>query len=348
MAELVFPLVATLGLILVAIPLTSLICKLVLVVYSPPNTAAGIRERGSSTRYLLLMAPTVAPAVVLVSAILHHAEAERAAMTCLFDHFADPWCAEPVTILASIAALVGGALVWKRRVATRAVVGLADADDEDATERLAAAITNAPRLSAPRGRTRLVHGDEIRTVGLIRPTIEVGVQLAKMLSVDELAAALLHEHEHARGYDPLRFVIAAACKALNPASALLESEWVQWRRGREAVCDEAAVHRGANPYSLAQALVLAARPKGEVATTGAHLGRGGGIELLRVRISLLMGYAKRTPPCRCARTATKIAVLAVAVLAILPHYLGDDLIGEVHQATERIALEMLSDGEQTD
>ena len=85
-----------------------------------------------------------------------------------------------------------------------------------------------------------------------------------------------------------------------------------------------------------------ARPRADNGTA-AHLGRGGGIHLLRVRVALLMGYATSRPRCHCSRTAPKLAALAIVLFATLPHYLGDDIIVDLHQSTERIAVELGAD-----
>jgi beta-lactamase regulating signal transducer with metallopeptidase domain len=138
----------------------------------------------------------------------------------------------------------------------------------------------------------------------------------------------------------LRFLVAAVCQSVNPAAFLLGDELARWRAGRETVCDEAAVHRGADPCSLAEALIAVARPP-EARGRAAHLSRGGGIELLRVRVTLLMDYATAPPRCHCARTAPKVAALAVVVLALLPHYFGQRVIVDLHQGAERVAFDAL-------
>ncbi len=341
MTELVFPLAATLILLLVAIPLTTMACKVVLVLWRPAQTESGIREWGSPTRYLLLVAPVGVPVVWLLSAVLHHAEAEEAALTCLFDNLSETWCAEPLIITGAILGLLVGTFVWRRRIATLAVTERAAITDELAERRVAEAVSTNSRLAGLRPRLVVVEGDEIRTLGLLRRSVEVGAELARTLSTAELASALLHEAEHVRGFDPLRFVVAAACQTLNPASALLADEIVRWRAGREAMCDEAAVHHGADPYSLAEALIVAARPRKRASTSSAYLGRGGGIGLLRIRVALLLGYTIQPPRCRCTRTATKLAGLAFVALAVLPHYWGDHLIVDLHLGVERVALDAL-------
>jgi beta-lactamase regulating signal transducer with metallopeptidase domain len=203
--------------------------------------------------------------------------------------------------------------------------------DLHALRKLDAACADLTALRTLRPRIRLVEGSVIRTVGLLRPHIEVGIAVACRLDASALAGALLHEQEHARGLDPLRFVVANACQTLNPTAFLLSGEVRNWRSGREAVCDEAAVHRGADPLALAEALVAAARPA--EAAPAAHLG-GGALSLLRGRIALLFSYATTPPRCHCGRTSSKLAAAALVTLGLLPHYWGDDLITDVHRGAE--------------
>jgi len=352
-AELVFPLVATFALVLFVIPLATVVSKMLLVALrrSAARTdgggvdphARGVREAGSTLRYLLLVAPVSVPAVWLASAAVHHAEAERAALACVIDHVSDGACSEPLMIATVIALALGSTFLWRRHVATAAVAERHLACDPVAERRLDAACVGHVRLLEQRHRIRVVEGRDVRTVGLFRPHVEVGAELVRSLDERALVGALLHEDEHVRGCDPLRFVVLSACQNLNPASALLADELWHWRRGREALCDEAAVHRGADPCSLAEALVAVARPPAALGAGVAHLGRGGGIELLRVRVTLLMDYATSPPRCRCASPAPKLAVLALVTLAVLPHYLGERVLVDLHQGTERVVFEALTD-----
>jgi len=350
-AELVFPLVATFALVLVAIPLATVASKLLLVALrraaaridddSAEPGARGVREAGSTLRYLLLVAPVCVPAVWLVSAAVHHAEAEGAALACAFDHVSDRACVEPLMIAIAIALALGSTFLWRRHIATRAIATRRLARDQVAERRMDAACASHPRLQSRRQRIRLVEGHDIRTVGLFRPHVEVGTTLARSLDEQALVGALLHENEHVHGFDPLRFVVLSVCQSLNPAASLLADELVHWRRGREAVCDESAVHRGADPCSLAEALIAVARPPGDLSAQAAHLGRGGGIELLRVRVALLMDYVTSPPRCRCARTAPKLTAVALVVLAVLPHYLGERIIVDLHQGAEQAVFDAL-------
>lgn len=339
MTELVFPVAATLALVLVAIPVATLVCKVLLVVSRPPATAAGVRQAGSSARYLLLVAPVCVPVVWLISALGHHAEAEQAALTCLFDHLTESFCTEPLVIAFAVASAVVATFVWRRQVATRAVTRRRIAHDDVAARKVNLVCASYGRLRALRERIRLIEGEEIRTVGLFGRHIEISVELANRLGPDALAGALLHEAEHVRGFDPLRFVIISVVQTLNPFAALLTNELALWRAGREAICDEAAVHHGAEPCSLAEALVAAARPRCDHGSVAAHLGRGGGIELLRIRVTLLMGYVTSPPRCHCSRTAAKLAAVAIPLLVVLPHYWGDHVIVALHQGVERIAVD---------
>jgi beta-lactamase regulating signal transducer with metallopeptidase domain len=345
-AELAFPFVATLALVFVAIPLATLASKLVLIALgsalSRPARArdgAGdasaerVRRDGSTQRYLLLVAPVAVPALWLVSAAAHHAEAEGAALACLFDHVAGGVCAEPWLIALVVAFALASSFLWRRHAATRGI-GARRADDPKAQRRIARARALHPRLR--HARIELVEGDELRTIGLLRPRIEVGVAVARTLDAQALGGALLHEHEHVRGRDPLRFVIASVCQSLNPAAFLLTEDLAAWRAGREVVCDEAAVHHGADPCGLAEALITVARP--QAANHSAYLGRGG-IDLLRVRVTLLMSYLTSPARCHCAPIGYRLAALAIVVFASLPHYWGEHVINQLHQGAERAAFD---------
>lgn len=345
MAELAFPAVATLALVLVAIPLATLASKMVLVAmrYAAAHArrgsvAPGLREAGSTLRYLLLVAPVTVPVVWLVSAAIHHAEEEEAALACLFDHVSEGVCSEPLMIAGVVALALAASFSWRRYVATRAVALARPAHDPIAEARVARARAGHPRLASIFDRVRLVEGDEIRTVGLVGARIELGVSVARALDEEALVGALLHEDEHVRGLDPLRFVLASVGQSLNPFAFLLADELVRWRAGREAACDAAAVHRGADPCGLAAALVAVARPPASAGAASAHLGRGGGMMLLRLRVALLMDYVQTPPRCHCARTAPKLAASLVVLLAALPHFCGERVLVDLHRGAERAAV----------
>ncbi len=347
MTELAFPLVATLVLVVVAIPLATVLAKLLFValrsrlVLSLWPQAGGIRQHGSTGRYLLIVAPVMVPTLWLGSAAMHHAEEEQAALACIFDHVSDGMCAEPLFIAAIIVSMLLLALWWRRRVATSAIARALRVHDGVALHRLASACASHPHLQALESRIQLVAGQQFRTVGWFDPCVEVGAAAVRRLDELSLAGALLHECVHVRARDPLRFLLASACQSINPVAFLLRDEWRLWRAGREAVCDEAAVHDGADACALAEALAAVARPLaggGTVAAVGhqaAHLARGSGMSLLRARVNLLMGYVDAPPRCRCASAAPKWALIGMVALTVLPHYWGEGAIVRLHQGAER-------------
>lgn len=343
MAELAFPAVATLALVFLAIPLATLVSKAMLIALRSAAGAAGLCAAGSSLRYVLLVAPVGVPVVWLVSAAIHHAEEEEAALACLFDHMSEGVCSEPLMLAGVIGLALFASFSWRRHVAIRAVIAASPADDPVAEARVSRVCASHPRLAALRERVRLVEGDEIRTVGLFVGRIEMGAQVARRLDDQALLGALLHEDEHVRGFDPLRFVFVSVCQSLNPFAFLLADELVRWRAGREAACDAAAVHRGADPCGLAAALVAVARPPAGAEAASAHLGRGGGISLLRLRIALLMDYVQSPPRCQCARTVAKLAASLVLLLAALPHFWGERVLVDIHRGAERAAVAFVSE-----
>jgi beta-lactamase regulating signal transducer with metallopeptidase domain len=326
--ELAFPLAAALLLILVAVPLATLLSKAALVTFR--------QERGGGPiSYLLLVSPVLVPAAWLLSAAAHHAEAREAALVCLLDHVAET-CLEPIFLLAVLSLMLAFVIV-KRQLAIPRFVKVRDARLERRLDRVCAAY---PALV--RTRLSIIEGRDVRTVGLLRARVEIGRQVMADLDDAALAAALLHEMEHVRSADPLRLFAAAACQTLNPLSFVLADELQRWRACREALCDEGAVCRGADPLALADALVAVARP--HASHVGAHLGVGGGLALLEARVSLLLSYAT-DPPKRSLRRATVTlaflllaVVLLVVAIVLLPHHMDGWPLAGLHHHAERVFL----------
>ena len=163
-------------------------------------------------------------------------------------------------------------------------------------------------------------GDQACTTGVIRPVIEVSCQLVDSLDDDALQGALLHEAEHVRGFDPLRYLMASVALSLNPTGWLLADESRRWRLAREARCDRGAVSRGASPLSLAEALLVAVRA-GSAASSGqpalAHSGEG---FFLRIRIQLLLGYASTCVVVPSRVRPVLVSAIAIVLLTVwLPH-----------------------------
>jgi beta-lactamase regulating signal transducer with metallopeptidase domain len=202
--------------------------------------------------------------------------------------------------------------------------------------RLAALAADHGDIARSRARIVPVEGDELRTVGVFAARVELGVEAAARLDDASLAAALLHELAHVGGRDPLRIVLAAVCQAINPLSFLLAGELGRWRAGREVRCDEAAVERGADPLALAAALVALARPRAQACAAAAHLGHGGGIALLRLRVSLLLAHRRVTRERRPSALVAAIALLLA--MALLPHFVDAWPLVHLHHQAERFVV----------
>ena len=114
---------------------------------------------------------------------------------------------------------------------------------------------------------------------------------------------------------------------------LLEPHAARWKAAREAHCDREAVLDGAEPLSLADAIVRAARPSArEVAALGAH-----DASVLSFRVRMLLAFAERAPV-RCCREGRSMMPLAIALLAgalVLPHHAGADALDVLHSGAEQ-------------
>ena len=340
MAEFAFPLAAGMLLFLVAIPTTTVLCKVLLLAIRPERTPLGLLQEGSSWRYLLLTAPVTLPTTLLLSSLAHHAEARRAVLTCLFDHLADTSCGEPTALAGGIALALAATLARRALLATRAVGRSLSALDTSAEQRLFRACASQGALRQLRSAPRLIKGVDIRTVGLLHPSVEVGALLVHQLDRDTLMGALLHEEAHVQGYDPLRFTVLSMLQNINPMSSLIEDDVVRWRRGREAVCDDVAVRSGADPLCLAEALVYAARPEAPMCAAAGLAGSD--MDALRMRVNLLMSYNHTQLRSDRIGWVAGGAILAAALCVALPHVVGAGAMIELHLGSERLALRVLA------
>lgn len=289
---------------------------------------------GSSASYLLVVGPALGSAVWFVSAGLHQSEPGRAMAACVTEHLGDEACACAVAFTVVLLLLTGGAFwrqlrrEWQGPRGVRVVAG-------PSVARLRAVCGGHAVLSRWARRIRVVEGagDGLRTVGLLWPRIEVDAALVGQLDDRALVAALLHEVAHAATWDPLRQLLASVSLRLNPLGRLLRPELARWRLAREAACDRAAVRMGAEPLSLAHALVVAARPgQGPAPLLSAALGAGG-LDAVKLRVHLLLGYADRPTLARRGREWSLVA-LAVVLLATLPHGAGAGFLDALHRAIE--------------
>lgn len=170
-----------------------------------------------------------------------------------------------------------------------------------------------------------------RTRGWLSPRIEVRCEAIAEWDESELVGALLHEVSHRHSLDPFRQTLVFLARHWNPFGWVLESERGAWRYARELNCDARAVARGADPLSLASALVSAARP----AEPCHHLHSVGldgcGADAIETRVQILMGYSEKPPAQLPSAGSAGWMLLSGPVLAaaLLPHLI-DGLPLPVH------------------
>lgn len=290
---------------------------------------------GGSLRFLALTGPVWGTLVWTAGASLHELEPG----SCLGHPGHHPGDLRVhvgllvISVVAPLAAALFHHLARNRRLGGRHQPLAAD---HPATARIAAILASDPRLS--RLRVRVLDDDSaalLRTDGWLRPRVEIGARLARTLPEPDLRAALYHEREHVRAYDPLRRLVLAVAVSLNPLARWVRPEADLWRFGRELACDRSAVAEGADPLGLAAALVAVARP-GE-ATLCPALARGP-VERLQVRVRLLLAYATRRPG-RAATPSAWILLAGVALLLAVPHAVDAwPLVGLYHDIHDGLFL----------
>lgn len=332
MSEAIFPLLGTALVVLVVLPGSALVTKLLLLL-SERHTSGGPLH-GLTPRYVLLLASSALPLLWFLSAGLHQLESPSIALACLLDHQTAALCFEPglFAVALGLTALVLAlpALSLGRRYPE---------DDSAAAASLRARLhrllnTHA-EIAELRGRLRVTSapGFALGTCGLWRPQVVVAVAFAARLRDTELASALGHELQHVRALDPLRYLLLRVALAVNPIGRrLLEPHADAWRAAREAHCDREAVLAGARPLCLAEALVTAARPLPvDVVALGAR-----DTALLRLRVQMLVAFSEAPPRRCCQRGPSSIPLALVLLLAalLLPHQAGTAALDALHQGAE--------------
>lgn len=317
-----------------AVPLATLAAKAVLV--GRWRRDPDPRRHGSGATFLILVAPSAGALLWFVSAGLHLSEPGSAVGVCRLEEAGATACLDALLFALLLTGLIATVLThgWWRHVARSGRRALRMRGDDEAAIRLRRLCAAHPRLRRLRNRVVAVEGDghPICTRGLLRPVIEISRRLIERLGDQALAAALLHEGEHHDARDPLRYLVASASLAINPCGFLLRKDLHRWRAAREAVCDEWAVRRAADPLALADALVAVARLDGPVRGLAAGLG-GPEHRLLRLRVHLLLDYASR-PPGRPSQWSIWLAVGAAAIVTALPHLVGAWPLDLAHAAVE--------------
>lgn len=309
------------------VPLATLLAKAVLVLRWRRDP--DVRRHGSLSAFLLVVAPSLATVLWVVSAALHESEAGGTSV-----HAAELSLAVHSLILASLLATVLASVLtyrWRRsgRHASRP-------SDAAAFARVARVCRATPGLASLRGRVRLVegHAHAICTHGFLRPVVEVSTELARRLDDDALKAALLHEAAHRDALDPLRHLLASAALGLNPLGFLLRPELRRWRACREAICDREAVRRSADPLSLAEAIVAASRLGRPAGGFAVGLGEGRAA-LVRLRVHLLLQVAEN-PALAAEPTPRWLGPALVLGVILAPHVVSAWPLDGLHRAAEHL------------
>ncbi len=335
MNEMLPPALGVLILYLLVVPAITLVGKLLLIL-----RRRRLKEPvhfGSTLMYLLLVSMVMGPALWFVSAVAHLSEPDRTTIACALGHVERELGRNALAlIMGGIVAIAAAVLRRAGREQRRKVTGCRVSVTAPQGLRLGRLCQENVHLASVSSRVHAVSGSDTRicTLGYLRPRIEVSIELMAQLDDRALTGALLHEAEHLRTFDPLRYLVAAVCLGLNPAAFLLRPEIIRWRQARELVCDRFAVRAGADPLSLAEALVVAARPRPEpMRAFSAQLGCGS-VPWLQYRINLLFGYSTR-PPGQEQRGLPSVLLAAIALAPlVLPHVVDAWPLAGLHHSLE--------------
>jgi hypothetical protein len=338
MIELFFPVIGTLLVFLVAVPALTLVSCVALRLL--PQAASSIDGHGNPVRYALTVAPVAVPVLWLVSASVHQLENGAPIAACVVDHLGTEICRDVVLF----GFLLLGVLGWgvARRLGLKPKADAQQMATFHASDSMVRRLQDVCRTHAALARyaTR-VHvvaqgRAPVCTRGLFRPRVELEAAVVDQLTDEELAAVLLHELEHARASDPLRFLIAQVCLSLNPLGYLLSAEYARYCFAREALCDRRAVQLGADALALARSIVAVAgnRPLPAFAAELCGDGMGG----IRLRVQLLLDYAARWPGPARWHAPFGFLTTSAASLLLLPHFMGTGPLDVLHLGVESAAL----------
>jgi Zn-dependent protease with chaperone function len=293
---------------------------------------------GSLGVFLLLLAPGLGAMAWFVSAAFHLSEPGSLDAVCSLDHAGLSVCVDALFFATFLLGVFVTALThrWWRSLGTvaRSPTPMLPPDDP-ASVRLRAVAAEHPDLRRLIGRLWAVResAQPIFTRGLLWPRIFVSRALIEGLDREGLSAALLHEAEHVAARDPLRYLLASVSLALNPCGFLLRKELRRWRAAREALCDEGAVHRQADPLALAGAILMAVRLSSPSRSVVMGLGGAEG-GLLRLRVHRLLSYTSGLPTPAATFLLKVMATVLVVGLVAMPHVLDAWPLDVLHRALE--------------
>ncbi len=333
MSEAAFPLLGAAFVVLGVLPVCALLAKGAL--WALEREPCGGPLRRLDLRHLVLVSASALPLAWFLSASLHQVEAGRSTIACILDHDVAALCFEP----GYFAATLGVLLIALSMKSVRAAWGARASGSERALtvrRRVERIVGERSSLRELAGRVAVTEAPAfaLGTQGFLRPRVIVGLSYADQLDDETLASALGHEAEHARTHDPLRYLALSLALAMNPLGRwLLEPHARRWFAAREASCDREAVLRGAEPLSLANAIIRAARPvSAEAVALGAP-----DTSVLKLRVDLLLAFSEQRPEPRSPRgpSAVSIAVVLLSLALILPHRTGTDALDALHVGVER-------------
>jgi len=333
MSEAAFPILGTVFVLLVLLPICALVVKLGLLLIERYETSGLLRRL--HLRYLFLTGSSALPLAWLVSAGLHQVESGKSALSCLLDHDTSALCLEPgffALALALVATITSLPLLFKHKFPPASTTKVA----EQLISRIRHIIAAHPELTLLSNRI-IVSDDStlsIYTHGVFRPRVVISTHYAARLSDPMLRSALGHELEHVRSYDPLRYLFLHAALSVNPFGRfLLAPHAKSWQFAREAQCDRQAVINGAAPLSLAEAILQAARPSArELVALGT-----GDLTAVKFRVNMLLSFAEH-PPERNTRNHRSIVALLPFILTVLalllPHQTSTSALDTLHLGAE--------------
>lgn len=337
MIEAIFPLLGPVLVVVVALPASALVARLLLAALSRLAPATGV-PRQSALRYAIIVASSAAPLAWFLSASVHQAESGERLIICTARATSGGLNFEAIGFALVLSALtVALALPSLLRARTR----LRDAVPSEGAvvqrRRIEQLIADHPALHGLRGLVMVADDcdSSVAMVGVLAPQVLLRTAFARALDDETLCAALHHELEHLRGQDPLRYFLARWALAVNPLGrVILGDELARWVLARELHCDREAVLCGASAPALAQALVSAARPPTrelQPALGAAHT------ETIKLRVGLLLSYADRRPRPADPPPSLRPAFALLGLVLALPHHASTLPLDTLHQASERAA-----------
>lgn len=333
MKELLFPILAMSAAFLVLIPLLSLASAGLLSLRR--RYARSWASFGDNLNFVLLSAPVVLPLTWLAAGALHQSEPGQSIASCLLPHADSDLCSDAALLAMFIPLVfltVGGWKLWNHRAPLHQLV-----DETSPSYGLLREVQKqVPALLARKIRLVTDGPAPVYTAGLFSPCIYLDAHFMEARDAEEIAAALLHEAAHVRGFDPLRFFALRVFLILNPARRLLEPELQHWRQAREAACDADAVKLGGDPLALAQAILRAARhPSPHAQEVAGLCGCSRQVQALKLRVNLLASYDD-TPPGGISR-GSMLPLFALAILAFaIPHTGDHPIFYDLHFYVESI------------